>query len=92
MKKFVLCYDIPEDRDRARLAKVCEGFGIRMQYSVFEFRLKEADYVAFRGRLERGGFLAGKHALIFYPLHDDDLEHIERLGPVRTWQEAFEYL
>ena len=54
--------------------------------------LSEADYVAFRGRLERGGFLDGKHALLSYPLHDDDLEKIERLGPVRPWQETLEML
>ncbi len=92
MKKFVLCYDIPEDKIRNRLARLCEKFGIRVQYSVFEFRLNETDYIAFRGRLKRSGFFEGKHALLFYPLHDDDLEKIERFGPVRPWQQTFEFL
>ena len=92
VKKFILCYDIPEDRQRSRLARLCERYGVRVQYSVFEFRLAETDYVAFRGELERGGWLDGKHALLIYPLHDDDLENVERFGTVRVWQATFEFL
>ena len=92
VKKFILCYDIPEDRPRARLARLRERYGVRVQYSVFEFRLAETDYVAFRGELDRGGWLDGKHALLLYPLHDDDLENVERFGTVRVWQATFEFL
>ncbi|MBE0541327.1 MAG: CRISPR-associated endonuclease Cas2 [Verrucomicrobia bacterium] len=92
VKKFILGYDIPEDRLRTRLARFCERFGVRVQYSVFEFRLTESDYVAFRGELDRGGWLNGKHALLIYPLHDDDLENVERHGAVRVWQATFEFL
>jgi len=92
MKKFILCYDIPEDRLRNKLARVCERYGVRVQYSVFEFRLEDAGCVAFRGELERGGWLSGQHALLIYPLHDDDLEKIERFGPARDWQTTFEVL
>jgi CRISPR-associated protein Cas2 len=33
---IVICYDIPDDRRRLRAAKVCLGFGQRVQRSVFE--------------------------------------------------------
>jgi CRISPR-associated endonuclease Cas2 len=92
VKKFILCYDIPEDRQRARLFRLCERYGVRVQFSVFEFRLAETDHVAFRGELERGGWIAGDHAILIYPLHDDDLTHIERYGSVRPWQQSFEFL
>jgi len=92
MKKFVLCYDIPDDKQRTRLAHVCEQYGVRVQFSVFEFRLNESDCVEFRGRLERGGYLKGNHALLIYPLHEDDLEQIERYGSVRVWQKTFEFI
>jgi CRISPR-associated protein Cas2 len=92
MKKFVLCYDIQEDKARVRLANLCEQFGIRVQFSVFEFRLNESDYVEFRGRLERAGFESGNYALILYPLHDDDLAKIERFGSSRPWQKTFEFV
>jgi len=39
---FVLVsYDIPDDRRRARLAKVLQDYGERVQYSVFECNLNQ---------------------------------------------------
>lgn len=32
----VVCYDIPDDRRRTRVGKILEGFGKRVQKSVFE--------------------------------------------------------
>jgi CRISPR-associated protein Cas2 len=92
VKKFILCYDIPDDKRRTKLCRLCERYGVRVQFSVFEFRLTESDNVAFRCALERGGWLGGNDAILIYPLHDDDLTHIERYGSVRPWQESFEFL
>ena len=33
---LVVCYDIPDDRRRNRVSKILEGFGERVQWSVFE--------------------------------------------------------
>ncbi|RLC91992.1 MAG: CRISPR-associated endonuclease Cas2 [Chloroflexi bacterium] len=33
---IVVCYDIPDDRRRTRVGKTLEGFGYRVQKSVFE--------------------------------------------------------
>ena len=41
---LVIAYDTPDDRRRARLAKLLKGFGERRQYSVFEARLTRAVY------------------------------------------------
>jgi CRISPR-associated protein Cas2 len=40
--RYIVTYDIPDDRRRNRLAKTLLDFGIRVQYSVFECLL-EAD-------------------------------------------------
>ena len=40
----VIAYDIEDDRTRARLAKTLEGFGYRVQKSVFEAILTPAQY------------------------------------------------
>ena len=40
----VVSYDIPDDRRRLRLAKVLEGYGERVQYSVFECNLTARQY------------------------------------------------
>ena len=84
MKRFIVCYDMQEDRQRVRIARLCERYGVRVQYSVFEFRLSDSDYLAFRGELERGRWLNGKHAVVIYPLHADDLKNVERFGTVRS--------
>jgi CRISPR-associated protein Cas2 len=33
---YVVCYDVPDDVRRTRLAKLLDGYGVRVQYSVFE--------------------------------------------------------
>jgi CRISPR-associated protein Cas2 len=40
----VIAYDITDDRRRAQLAKTLEGFGYRVQYSVFEAILTPAQF------------------------------------------------
>ena len=41
---YVVSYDITSDRRRNKIAKTLEGYGIRIQYSVFECRLTEKKY------------------------------------------------
>jgi CRISPR-associated protein Cas2 len=52
----LLTYDIETTtragaRRLARVAKVCEGFGVRVQFSVFECRLSAASLVRLTGQL-----------------------------------------
>lgn len=39
MLTYLVCYDIEDDRQRTRLAHLLEGYGQRVQYSVFELHL-----------------------------------------------------
>lgn len=41
MTLYLVSYDIPEDKRRTKVAKALEGFGTRVQYSVFECWLDE---------------------------------------------------
>ena len=34
--RYVIAYDIPDDRRRTKIATTLEGYGERVQYSVFE--------------------------------------------------------
>lgn len=36
---YVISYDISSDRLRTKVAKLLEGYGVRVQYSVFECRI-----------------------------------------------------
>jgi len=48
---IVVSYDIPDDKRRAKVSKVLEDFGERVQYSVFECRLRQKDYQRMQERL-----------------------------------------
>ncbi|HAB18205.1 MAG TPA: CRISPR-associated endonuclease Cas2 [Verrucomicrobiota bacterium] len=48
---YVAAYDLTEDRERNRVAKVLEGFGFRVQFSVFELRLSPASKTRLLNRL-----------------------------------------
>lgn len=39
--RYVISYDIEENRMRTKLSKLLEGYGVRVQYSVFECELSE---------------------------------------------------
>jgi CRISPR-associated protein Cas2 len=45
MERWVIAYDIPDDRRRTKLAKILEGFGDRMQWSVFEILATGDDFL-----------------------------------------------
>lgn len=48
---YIVCYDIVSDRIRNRIVKTLEGYGRRVQYSVFECDLNEKRYQELYGRL-----------------------------------------
>ena len=50
--RYVVAYDIEPDRPRDRIAKVCEGFGRRVQKSVSECRLDPPQLTHLVHRLE----------------------------------------
>ena len=51
--RYVVAYDIEDDRARTRIAGVLERFGVRVQQSVFECRLEARDLERLVRRLER---------------------------------------
>lgn len=44
-RTYLVCYDIRDEKRLARVAKTMRGFGDRIQYSIFECQLSEADLV-----------------------------------------------
>lgn len=54
MKKFyVISYDIADDRKRYRIDKALKNVGIRVQKSVFECILTDAEFIKLKKELER---------------------------------------
>lgn len=48
---YLICYDVVQDRRRSRVSKVLEGYGIRVQKSVFECALNADQYAMVQRRL-----------------------------------------
>lgn len=50
--RYLVCYDICNPKRLRQVAKVCESFGQRLQYSVFECPLDELRFERLRAALD----------------------------------------
>lgn len=82
---YVVAYDIPDDKRRKRVADLLEGYGKRVQYSVFECVLSEAKYGELRKRLRKRVKLS-EDSVRFYPLSRHTLDRVETWGGVPRTQ------
>ncbi len=79
METFVVAYDICDPKRLRKVAKTCEDFGFRRQYSVFLCRLSALSLVKLKSRLYDIIDLE-KDQVLFIPLCPRCAEHIEALG------------
>ncbi|GAB4400457.1 MAG: hypothetical protein OHK003_26080 [Anaerolineales bacterium] len=82
---LIVSYDIPSNRRRYKVMKTLEGFGTRVQYSVFECRLKPRQVDDLRKRVLK--LIAPEDSIRLYFISADDVNRIERLGDARTAEE-----
>ena len=75
---YIVAYDITCDKRRRKVANLLEGYGRRVQYSVFECVLSESKYIELQKRLKKRVNLAEDN-LRFYPLSR------HTWGSVETW-------
>ena len=52
-RRYVICYDVPNDRRRGQLAKRLDGYGDRVQYSVFDAVLDRALFDRLTGDIKQ---------------------------------------
>ncbi len=75
---LVVSYDISSDSRRRKVMKAMEGFGRRVQYSVFECLLTPAQITQMQRRLKK---LVGKDDSVrLYFISADDVKRIALLG------------
>ena len=79
---FFIVYDFVEDSRRARCVKILEEYGIRVQYSIFEFFLTKARKIELISRLKKAGFLKDNRgeAFMIVPVSRDTSKKIKRYG------------
>ncbi|AUB85645.1 CRISPR-associated endonuclease Cas2 [Candidatus Thiodictyon syntrophicum] len=79
MYTYLICYDIEDDRERTRVAKLLERYGERVQYSVFEVHLaRQGELAAIKEQL-RAILAAADAEVRFYRLTADALADSHRL-------------
>jgi CRISPR-associated protein Cas2 len=86
MDSYLVAYDISNPKRLHKVARACEDFGLRRQYSVFLCRLTACDLVWLKARLNDVIDL-GQDQVLFIPLCSRCAAQIEAFGrPMRgTW-------
>lgn len=79
MLLYVVTYDISCDKRRKAVSDLLEGYGCRVQYSVFECVLTVQKYGELRKRLQQR-IKAGEDSLRFYPISQHTLAQVEVWG------------
>lgn len=83
---YVVSYDIPDDRRRTKIAKILQGYGDRIQYSVFIVIARPANLQRLRAKLKQK-IIATEDSIAMFdlgPFNEADPEkHLTYLGRSR---------
>jgi CRISPR-associated protein Cas2 len=83
---WVVSYDIPNDRRRRKVSKILEGYGHRVQYSVFECELDEAKCDKLEQLLLKE-INKEEDDIRLYPLNRADIKRVRVMGRARLQRE-----
>ena len=78
---YFISYDIPSNQRRKKISDLLEGYGQRVQYSVFECVLKQEKYQELRDRLQQK-IAREEDSIRFYPISEHTLGKIETWGGI----------
>jgi CRISPR-associated protein Cas2 len=84
---WVIAYDSPSNKRRRKMAKLLEGYGVRMQWSVFECRLRPHQLHRLRQRLERIAEPADSLRLWALPKRAAEPVQLGREVALPVWQD-----
>ncbi|MDY7014761.1 MAG: CRISPR-associated endonuclease Cas2 [Cyanobacteriota bacterium] len=76
---YIIVYDIPSDKRRKKVSDLLEGYGRRVQYSVFECMLTQDKFEELKTRL-RKRIKTREDNLRLYPLSSSNLARVEIWG------------
>jgi len=82
----VVSYDSPNDRRRAKVMKTLEGYGHRVQYSVFECEPRPADLEKLKTRL-RSLIQPEEDDIRFYDLCENCQGKVTMLGRAKMYRQ-----
>ena len=71
---YIITYDIANDKRRKKLSDLLEGYGVRVNYSVFEWELTKTNLKKILQTIEDEDLLDKKiDSLRFYHIHKDSI-------------------
>jgi CRISPR-associated protein Cas2 len=76
---YLICYDIPNNKRRKKIADLLEGYGKRVQKSVFECQLQTKQYQQLKKRMIKI-CNPEEDNLRFYPISKHTLAQVEIWG------------
>ncbi len=76
---YVVTYDISVDKRRKKVSDLLEGYGQRVQYSVFECFLNQAKFIELCSRMEKHIEIS-EDSIRFYPLSKSSLSCVKVWG------------
>lgn len=86
---WVIAYDTPSHRRRRKYAQLLEGYGVRVQWSVFECELRPEQRLRLQRRLERL-IDAQEDSVRFWPIlqrGSRQIQHLGRTTPDINWED-----
>jgi len=81
---YLICYDIRASKRWRKAYKLLEGYGERVQYSIFRCFLSQRDREKLRWELET--VLAKEDSILFVRLSDRCLQDIPKYNRPGTWE------
>lgn len=76
---YIVAYDISSNKRRKKVSDLLEGYGRRVQYSVFELVLVRSKYDELKRKLRRH-VNPEEDSIRFYPLSGHTLDQVETWG------------
>jgi CRISPR-associated protein Cas2 len=90
--RYVISYDISDNKLRNKFVKIIEKYGERVQYSVFEFELSPKEFKNLINELKVNGFYKRKSKnwkIVIYKIKPHLVREIKRVGSKPILDENF---
>lgn len=79
-KAYLLIYDISDTKRRAKMSKICEAFGRRVQKSAFEFYLSDSGFQRMKRQALQN--IGAEDNLRIYTINSDSLVYDSMPEPI----------
>lgn len=80
---YLICYDIREPKRWRKCYKTLNGYGERIQYSVFKCELTDKKLAELRWKLVKA--MSKEDSLLIAPIHPEELKNVFILNMEADW-------